>query len=144
VIEVPDDPGNGVLVIGVYWTTVHACRIKTVVTGGRDRLLNRFGRCSSEKSANIPPCLPFVEAVQTVARSDTCFATGACIEIDGKCVLLASRRQCERDQVAVVFRLCRRAAKFLFKRKSCDRREKLLFAEQVVDQCVTFALWRIF
>ena len=80
VIEVTDDPGHRIFVIGVHGTAVHARGIKTVVTRGRDRLLNRFGPCSSEKGANVPPCLPFVQAVQTVARSHTRFATGAGIE----------------------------------------------------------------
>jgi hypothetical protein len=93
VIEVPDDAGYRIFVIGVYGTTVQARRINTVVTRRRDRLLNRFGACSSEKGTNIPPCLPFVQAIQTVARSHTRFATGASIEIHSKCVLLTGRRQ---------------------------------------------------
>src|SRR5262249_27576573 len=105
IIEMPDNSGERVFVVSVDRATVHASRIDAMVTRRRHSLLNRFGYRASKQHSDISPGLFAVQAVQIVASGHARLTAGASVEINRKRILLAWRRQRQRDQVAVILRL---------------------------------------
>jgi hypothetical protein len=96
IVQVPNDAGDGILFVGLDRATLHARGVDTVVTGGRNRLLNRLVRRAPVQEAHAAPGLGFfvIQAVQAMAGGHARLAARAGVEIDLKGVLLTLARLC--------------------------------------------------
>jgi len=121
VVEVADDAGDGVFVVGEHGAAFEAAWLNTVVAGGGDNLLERnnavareSGRSRSEEAANsgnkgfteqradFAPGLAVIKAVERVAGGDTGLATGAFVQVHLEGILLARTRSGCGEQLAIV------------------------------------------
>src|ERR1044071_6335552 len=67
VIQVADDAGERILVIGQHRAAVGASGIGTMMAGGGDRLEMRLGPRAADQEADAAPGLVLVQAVEGVA-----------------------------------------------------------------------------
>src|SRR5205085_2861104 len=88
IIEVPNDPGDRILLVRLHRATVHARGIHAVVAGRRHGLLHRRAGSAAVNHADRAPRLAGIEAVQAVTCCDAGFTGGAAVEIDAEGVLL--------------------------------------------------------
>src|ERR1700733_13238129 len=122
------DARHRVFVVCIDWTAVHTCRMHTMMTGRRDRLLHRLEGRSTKKHADIAPRLVVVKSVEIMACGNTRLATGAGVQIDGESILITGRRARKWNQVAVVLRLHRPGVALVSMGENGDRRQKFLLA----------------
>ena len=99
--------------------------------GGDRLLIRRLGRAAVDQT-DVAPNLFIFEAVQRMARADARLAAGAGIEIDREGILLADLRLFERNEIAVVARLCRDLGRgrFMMACKSFNRGQLALLCER--------------
>ena len=98
IVEVLDDSGDRVLLVGVHRTRVHAGGVEAVVTGGRDVLHDRQMLAPAVQQPDVAPRLVLLQPVQRVASRDARLATGAGVEVDVERVLLAGGRRRRRHE----------------------------------------------
>ena len=133
VVEVADDAGRGILLVGLHRAAVHAGRVEAVMAGGRDRLLHGRLARTAVQEADAAPGLVVVEAVQAVAGGDAGLAPRAGVEVDAEAVLLAGGRPRERDQ-RLVAAGGRRVARLVALGEAFDRGQIPLFQQQLAHQ----------
>lgn len=124
VIEMMNDPGGGIFLVGKNRAARGAGGIDAVVAACGDRLKVR--RFRSMDRADVAPHFVFVEAVERVAGADASFAAGATVEVDDKSVLLAGFGFAERDEFAVALRGRRRGV--VIAREAFDRGQVALIS----------------
>ena len=134
IVEVSDDPGSRIFVVGQDRASIQAGRIDAVMAGRGD-VLQGLGALRVDKEADSSPGLLRFEAVEGVTRRDARLATGAEIEIDFEGVLLVrTGRGCwetfpvDAGQVGLRVRPGVPTAEIL------DRRESSLLPEETVDE----------
>ena len=95
VVEVLDDPGDRVLLVGVDRAGVQAGRVEAVVAGRRD-VLDDTAACAvaADEQADVAPDLVLVQPVQRVAGRHARLAARAAVEVDLEGVLLAGPGGC--------------------------------------------------
>ena len=98
VVEVLDDTGDRVLLVGLHRTRVHAGGVEAVVAGGRDVLDDRETPAPAVQQPDVAPRLFLLETVQGVAGRHARLAAGTGVEIDVEGVLLAGSRRGRRHQ----------------------------------------------
>ena len=98
IVEVLDDARDGVLLVGLHRTRVHAGRVQAVVTCRGDMLDDRQAPASTVQEAHVAPRLLLLETVQRVTRGDARLAAGAGVEVHVEGVLLAGGRRGRRHQ----------------------------------------------
>ena len=89
VVEVPDDPGDRVLLVGVHRAGRQAGRVEAVVAGGRHVLEHRQAGTPPDEQADVAPGFALVEPVERMAGRHARLAARAAVEIDLEGVLLA-------------------------------------------------------
>src|SRR5207302_4722863 len=132
VIEMADDAGDGVLVIGEHGAAVEAGGINAMMTGRGDVLLERRAPVGRGELADAAPGFVLVETVERVTRGHARLAPGTFVEVHLEGVLLTGRGRGEREQIAIARGGDRvgvvRAG------KSFHRREFALLGEQFVNE----------
>ena len=71
IVEVLDNPRNGILLVRIDGTRRHAGRIKAVMAGRRDMLHHRVLTRPANQQADVTPRLVVVEPVQRMAGGNT-------------------------------------------------------------------------
>ena len=89
VVEVLDDPGDRVLLVGVDRAAVEAGRVEAVVAGRGHVLEHRQRRRPADEQADVAPGLAVVQPVQRVAGRHARLAARAAVEVDLEGELLA-------------------------------------------------------
>jgi hypothetical protein len=89
----------------------------------------------AEEQAGVTPDFAIVQSVHTVTGADAGFAARTLVEMHLEGVLLAGLRLRQRNQITVILRLRRDGAIRVPPGKTFDRRESLLFCQQLVNQC---------
>jgi hypothetical protein len=64
VIEMPHDAGQFILFIGEHRAAIETRRIDTMMTSGRNKLLQRLPPVIADKLPNVAPCFMVIEAVE--------------------------------------------------------------------------------
>ena len=143
VIEVADDAGDGVFVVGQHRTAFETAGLDAVVAGRGDGLLERDDAVAAglaghsgfaEERADFAPRFAFVEAVEGVAGGDASLAAGAFVQVHLEGVLLAGARGGDGQQLAIV-----RLRDFVPRvraREGLDGRELPLLIEQRIHERV--------
>ena len=108
VIEVLDDAGDRILLVGLDRAAGQAGGLQAVVARGGDGLLRGGLRGSAVQQADGAPDLAVVQAVQVVAAGDAGLAAGAQIQVDLERVLLAGARCLAGNEISVGIGLSRR------------------------------------
>ena len=139
VVQMPNDPRVGLLLVSLHRTPDQTTGVLTVMTGRRD-VGNRCpslreGRTDTRRPSrregqrsDPTPCLGLLQSVHCVARHNARLATAAFVEVHLERVLLVGRRRRGRHQSAVILRLGGLVAMPLGKR--LDRRQRLLVVQQ--------------
>ena len=79
IVQMRDDSRDWVLFISIDGASMHASRLKTVVTRRRHVLNDRLRFGSANQQADVSPKLTILEPVQIVARRDARFTTAASV-----------------------------------------------------------------
>ena len=64
VVQMLDDAGARILLVGEHGAAGHARRIGAMVAGGGDGLLIGCGGCAADEKADVAPGFVFVETVE--------------------------------------------------------------------------------
>ena len=135
VVEVADDAGVGILLVGIGRAAVEAGGLEAVVAGvGHGLHRGRADVVGAVQRADPSPALTVVEAVEAVAGGDAGLAAGARVEVDVEGVLLAGRRRGHRESVAPAPRAGVDQLVGLAGGEPLDRGELLLGAQVLVDR----------
>src|SRR5205823_3783841 len=105
-IEMTDDAGGRILVVGQHRAAVEAGWVHAMMTGCSDGLLERFAPIIAEEHSDIPPRFGLVQTIQAVTGANTSLAPRTVVEIHLEAVLLAGARLRQWNQIAVIFFLC--------------------------------------
>ncbi len=106
----PDNSGDGVLIIGQDRAAQQAGRFDTVMAGGGDGLLQgddrlaRYSRGVALEEPDLAPAFVVIQAVEGVAGGDAAFASRAPVEVHFEGVLFPGPGCLERDQVTIMRR----------------------------------------
>ena len=98
VVEVLDDAGDRILLVGLHRTCVHAGGIQAVMAGRRDVLDDRQAPAPAVQQPDVAPRFLLFEAVQGMAGRHARLAARAGVEIHVEGVLLAGGRRRRRHQ----------------------------------------------
>jgi hypothetical protein len=139
IVEVPDDSGNGILLVCEYWAAVQTTGINAMVAGGSYNLLKRIPPMVTDQQTGFAPGFAVVQAIERMTRRDTRFAAAAFIEIHFKCELLPGRRHRKGNQMTIS-RLPPKFAATVRLREPVDRSHSSLLGEQILDQTRWFHL----
>ena len=98
VIEMADNAGYWIFVVGKDWTTVETGGVDAMVASGGDVLLN--GRRANKKS-DTAPCFGFVKTIERVTRGNAGFAAGTFFKVNFEGVLLPRLWLSKRNKTLV-------------------------------------------
>ncbi len=99
VVEMLDDAGRCVLLVGIDGTSDHASRFETMMTRGSDVLHDGKAARTADEQPDVAPRFLLVQAIERVTCDDACLAPRAAIEINLKCVLLPGARRLGGEQL---------------------------------------------
>ena len=135
VVEVLDDAGDRVLLVGLHRTRVHAGGIQAVVAGRRDVLDDGQAPAPAVEQPDVAPRFLLLEAVQGMAGRDARLAARAGIQIHVEGVLLAGGRRRRRHQRRVAPGQGRTACvRGVVRLREARHRRDLLLFEVAVDE----------
>ncbi len=100
IIQMLHDARDGIFLVGLRRTAVHARWVDAVVTRGSHRLQRGGRRRSAVEQPDRAPDLIFIEPIEAVAGGNASLAPGAGIEVDLKRILLAWLWALERNPFA--------------------------------------------
>ncbi|GAB4243398.1 MAG: hypothetical protein OHK005_07740 [Candidatus Methylacidiphilales bacterium] len=99
VIQMPDDTGDGVFLVGQDRAAFGAGGLQAMVAGSGDGLLMRQAALLSKEETDIAPGFTLVQTVETVAGTDAGLATGAFVKVHLEGILFAGLRFLQGDEV---------------------------------------------
>ena len=141
VVEMPDNAGRRILVVGEHGTARGAGGFEAMMAGGGDNLLEWFDAIAAarlrherfaKKRADFAPRFAVIESVEGMACGYARLTAATAIEIHFEGVLLARARRGEGNELAIA-----RGDNFVAFVGACesfDGRELPLLGEQFIDQ----------
>ena len=134
VVEVADDAGDRILLVGLDRAAVQAGRVDAVVAGGGHRLLHGRVARAAVQQADAAPGLVVVEAVQAVAGGDARLAAGAGVEVDLEARTAGPAPAARAGSGLGSSRPGRRVAGLVALGEALDGGQIPLFQQQLADQ----------
>ena len=105
-----------------------------MVAGRCYRLQIRSPRIRARDQSDVAPRLMLLKPVERMTSAYACLASGADVQIDGKCILLTPARLRGRNQITVIAGLRGNVRALVLFCEALDRGEPLLLGEKLIDK----------
>jgi len=131
VIEMANDPCVRILLVSEHGTTIEAGGVEAMMARGGYGLLIRLDRRASLQQPHGAPGFIIIESVEGMARTNTRFASGAQVQINGKGVLFARAWLSEWYQAMIIASLSGKLGFIVLSSETFNGGELLLLGEQI-------------